>query len=425
MQNKRTIKFFAIIFSLACLFQFSCTVKGGMNIIIEVSEPDIIRSLSGYCADTTFNQAIDLTIQRQKSSDEDFVTLFGTAFQELAPHASLASIFSTMELKDKIPFNATNDEVLRVLRSESDDAISKSYNILRSRIDRFGVGRPNIQQLQTPGRILMELPGVKDPDRVRKLLQTMGRLEFWETYSFADPEILSAVEGANNMLRNMQALQEETTPTEDTLQQLDNEYEYTFEQYAKDHPLYAYLQPSTYQNEQGQTMVHPSATIGYSHIKDTARVNKMLASVSNLFPRNLKMMWTVKPERQDSYTLSLIAIKATTRDGSPRVTGEVITNARQDVDHVSGSPNVSMSMNAEGSRIWKQMTHDNIGKQIAIVLDGYVYSYPYVNMEISGGQSSISGGNMTIEEAQDLANILKSGEMPVPVRIIQETIIVP
>jgi len=441
-------------------------LRGGMNVIMEVSVVDVIRSLSGYSTDTTFNKAVDLAIQRQKNSTEDFVTLFGKTFQELAPNASLASIFSTMELKDKIPFNATNDEVLKVIRSEADGAISTSYNILRSRIDRFGVAQPNIQRLQTPGRILIELPGVKDPERVRKLLQGTARLEFWETYSFADPEILNAFEEANRRLRDMQAFQKEEAPAEEiipaettppaadesivTSEASDTETsllaleegetsileqavdsveqqkpEYTFEQYAKDNPLYAYLQPSTYTNEQGQTMVNPSATIGYAHIKDTARINSMLRSVSNLFPRNLKLMWTVKPDRKGSNILNLVAIKATTRDGSPRLTGEVITNARQDVNHVTGSPEVSMSMNVEGARIWKQMTHENIGRQIAIVLDGYVYSYPQVNQEISGGQSSISGGSMTIEEAQDLANILKAGKLPAPARIIQEAVVGP
>ena len=442
-------------------------LRGGMNVIMEVSVVDVIRSLSGYSPDTTFNKAIDLALQRQKSSNEDFVALFGKAFQEIAPNASLASIFSTIELKDKIPFNATNEEVLKVIRTESNGAIATSYNILRSRIDRFGVAQPNIQELQTKGRILIELPGVKDPERVRKLLQGTARLEFWETYSFADPEILNAFEEANKRLRDMQALQEETKPAEETTpaekpkQQPDNEAatalemaasadtslladgseasileqavdsaeqkksEYTFEQYAKENPLYAYLQPSTYRNEQGQTMVYPSATIGHAHIKDTARINSMLKSVSNLFPRNLKMMWTVKPDKKGTNVLNLVAIKTTTRDGSPRLTGEVVTNARQDVDHVTGSPNVSMSMNTEGARIWKQMTHDNIGKQVAIVLDGHVYSYPNVNTEIAGGQSSISGGSMTIEEAQDLANILKAGKLPAPARIIQEAVVGP
>ena len=442
-------------------------LRGGMNVIMEVSVVDVIRSLSGYNPDTTFNKAIELAIQRQKSSNENFVSLFGKAFQELAPNASLASIFSTMELKDKIPFNATNEDVLKVIKSESDGAIATSYNILRSRIDRFGVAQPNIQELQTPGRILIELPGVKDPERVRKLLQGTARLEFWETYSLTDPEIKNALEEANRRLRDMQALQEDTIPTEETTiatettpqpvtentnpfeesatdadtslladaetsildQAVDSaeqkKPEYTFEQFAKENPLFAYLQPSTSTNEQGQSVYNSSATIGYSHIKDTARVNKMLGSVSNLFPRNLKMMWTVKPERKGSTILSLVAIKATTRDGNPRLTGEVITNARQDVDHITGSPNVSMSMNAEGARIWKQMTGDNVGKQIAIVLDGYVYSYPNVNGEIAGGQSSISGGNMTIEEAQDLANILKAGKLPAPARIIQEAVVGP
>ncbi|MDR0364725.1 MAG: protein translocase subunit SecDF [Bacteroidales bacterium] len=441
-------------------------LRGGMNVIMEVSVVDVIRGLSGNSTDPTFNQALELARERQKSSNDDYVTLFGRAYEELDPNAQLASVFSTRELKDRVPFNASNEAVLKVIREEAEGAIDRTFNILRTRIDRFGVAQPNIQKLQTAGRILIELPGVKDPDRVRNLLQGTAKLEFWETYSFADPEIYSSFETANERLRSMLPNETSTesavetndakTPEDETVieksivdteivvdtitgeevgkttleQMVDSldtqeQQQLSFDEYAKENPLFAYLNPPIYQNAQGQWERGSSAMVGSAFIRDTARVNRMLASVSHLFPKNLKLMWTIKPERSTPDVLQLIAIKATTRDMQPRLTGEAIADARQDVNPVSGGVEVSMTMNAEGAKVWRQMTRDNIGKQIAIALDNHIYSYPVVNQEISGGQSSISGGTMTIEEAQDLANILKAGKLPAPARIVQEAVVGP
>lgn len=433
-------------------------LKGGMNVIMEIDVADIIQALSGNNPDTTFNKALLMAKQKQKNSNTDFVTLFQQSFEELDPNASLTSIFNTYELKDRINFSSTNNEVISVIRTESNGAIDHAFNILRTRIDRFGIAQPNIQKLQVSSRILIELPGVTNPERVRKLLQGSAKLEFWETYKFQ--ELSQSFEAANALLRDLNkdeniiepaeksaseietALADaEITPAEgaditndttvsdlekmmDTLSTTDQAQQ-SYEEYAKENPLFARLTPPIYQNESGQYVAAETAMVGSSLIRDTAKVGAMLRQVSHLFPRNLKLMWTIKPEKSQPDVLHLIAIKVTTRDGRPRLGGEAIADARQDMNQLNGSVEVSMSMNPEGARVWKQMTGDNIGNQIAIVLDGFVYSYPNVNQEISGGRSSISGGSMTIEEAQDLANILKSGKMPAPARIAQEEIVGP
>ncbi len=440
-------------------------LKGGMNVTMEVSVVDILRALSGYSKDETFNNAINLAREKQKSSNSDFVTLFAEAFNELDPNARLASIFNTVELKDRVKYNSTNAEVISVIRAESSDAIDRTFNILRTRIDRFGVAQPNIQQLQTAGRILIELPGIKDPERVRKLLQGSAQLEFWETYQL--PEIFPNLAECNAKLREFVAVEEglkedkvsETTTIENadgTTETIEDETELqisetgdtsvveeslldkiadstgneitennSFENYAKENPLWAYLNPAVYQNEMGQTMPYNSARIGSAFIKDTARVNYMLRQTKDLLPRNLELLWTVKPNQGRENILDLVAIKVNTRDGKAPLGGDVIVDARQDVNPMNGGVEVSMSMNGEGARIWKRMTGENIGKQIAIVLDNYVYSSPNVNSEIAGGRSSITGGNMSIEEAQDLSNILKAGKLPAPARIVQEEIVGP
>ncbi len=450
-------------------------LKGGMNVTMEVSVVDILRALSGYSKDETFNSAITMAREKQKSSNADYVTLFAESFEEIDPNARLASVFNTVELKDRVKYNSTNAEVISVIREETDAAIDRTFNILRTRIDRFGVAQPNIQRLQTAGRILIELPGIKDPERVRKLLQGSAQLEFWETYQL--PEVFGSLAECNAKMRSLVAMDEglkqeslnssETTEveientdgstdnisnTEQTEEQIEvneetgdtsvveeslldkiadstgreiAEAQSSFEDYAKENPLWAYLNPAVYQNESGQTVPYNSARIGSSFIKDTARVNYMLRATKELRPRNLRLLWTVKPEPGRKDVLDLVAIKVNTRDGKAPLGGDVIVDARQDVNPVNGGVEVSMSMNGEGARIWKRLTGENIGKQIAVVLDNYVYSYPNVNSEISGGRSSISGGGMTIEEAQDLANILKAGKLPAPARIVQEEIVGP
>jgi len=449
-------------------------LKGGMNVTMAVSVPEVIRAMSGYSQDPTFNKALQLAIQKEKNSTADFVDLFAESCKEVDPNAKLAAIFNTVDLKDKINKNTTNAEVIKVLRDETNAAIDRTYRILTTRIDRFGVVQPNIQKLQTAGRILIELPGIKDPERVRKLLQGTAQLEFWETYQFTQlhPYLTEANKklaaimmsggdtlkrdtlridtlGAAKAAKSQPVLAAKTAPSKtapakkdsikkDTaggnalLKQLGKDTSKASamnkraetEQWMKNNPLFAVLAMNIYQTKDGQYQAGQTAMVGRAMIKDTAKVNYMLRLVKHLFPRDLKLAWTVKPGEEAKDVLSLVALKVTSRDGSPALGGDVITNARQDYDQ-NGRVEVSMSMNGEGARIWKRLTGDNVGKQIAIVLDGYVYSYPNVNGEIPNGMSSITGGNMTVEEAQDLANILKAGKLPAPAHIVAEEVVGP
>ncbi len=427
-------------------------LKGGMNVTMEVSVPDILKALSNYSTDTTFNEALRLAREKQKNSNADFLDLFYESFRELDPNGSLAAIFATMELKDKVKFNSTNEEVMQVLKQETAGAVDRTFNILRTRIDRFGVAQPNIQKLQTTGRILIELPGIKDPDRVRKLLQGSARLEFWPTYNFdevyqffdeADKRLLTIYkeEGLISTEDSLTSAEGKPTDKSDTLPtnksdtgllarladsaKLQETKQTSFEEYAKEHPLYAYLIPSYYPDENNQYRPANTARVGSAAIKDTARINAMLKKVKDVFPSNMRLYWTVKPDPQRPGILDLVAIKVTRPDGQAPLGGDVVVDARQDVNPTTGGVEVSMSMNREGAAEWKRITAENIGRQVAIVLDGYVYSYPVVQSEISGGRSSISGGGMTVEEAKDLANILQSGRLPAPARIVQEEVVGP
>ena len=436
-------------------------LKGGMNVTLEVSVKDIVNALAGANAnDPIFQQAMQLAAERQEKSEGDFVTLFGQAYEEVAPAgSSLASIF-LYEFKDNdISINSTNDEVLKVLKNECDGAIDRSYQILRTRIDRFGVAQPNIQKLEGSGRILVELPGIKDPARVRKLLQGTAQLEFWETYSFS--EVYQYFDQANALLAqknkdqkalaDSEVVEEEATDTEvvkeqpaegeevaegetpaedDLLDQIAQDSTSTEnlsddEALAKareENPLYFLLQPSYTQQGPANT-----ARVGIAQVKDTAAINRMLnvAAEENIFPRTMKLAWTVKPESYggEAEFLELVALKMS-RDNKCALGGEVITDARQDYGQ-SNQVEVTLQMNSEGAKAWKRLTGENVGKQIAIVLDNYVYSYPVVNDEIPNGRSSISGGGMSIEEAQDLANILKAGKLPAPARILEEQVVGP
>jgi len=416
-------------------------LKGGMNVTLEVSVVDLVKSLSNFSKDSTFSAAIRLAVEKQKNSQDDFVTLFGKAFEEVSPSGKLASIFNTLELKDQIKYNSTNAEVLDVLRKETKVAIDNSFNIIRTRIDRFGVAQPNIQPLQTAGRILVELPGIDDPKRVRKLLQGTANLEFWETYD--NSEVLPYLGQVNQKLVEIQSIKTQVTPTAtaDTtakaattetanslLSELDNKAKTDSAGVAnaadanKQIPLFSILQPSM--SQQGQP--YPGAAVGTSHFKDTATVNAYLKmdQIKALMPRNLTFKWTAKAVDDEEKFFQLIAIKVTSRDGRAPLEGDVITDARQDYADMGSRPEVSMSMNSEGAKIWARMTKENVGKSIAIVLDGYVRSYPNVNGEITGGRSSITGLE-SIEEASDLANILKSGKMPAPAIIIAEDVVGP
>lgn len=419
-------------------------LKGGMNVTLEVSVVDIIRSLSNYSNDSAFVAAIEMA--KKMPPSEDFISRFGKAFETIAPNARLAAIFNTVELRDRINFNSTNADVLDVIKEEAESAISNSFNILRNRIDKFGVSQPNIQRLEGSGRILVELPGVKDPERVRKLLQGTASLEFWETYE--NSEIFPSLQEANKKIKEIKDAEaalkkgeiveepkQEVAPTQtaeatqgdELLEMLKTEGDSTeVDQgdWAKEFPLFAILNPNT--DQQGQILRGP--LVGYAHYRDTAQVNAYLnmPQVRQLLPRDLKLLWSIKPAKWDtkSNVFELIAIKVTSRDGNPPLDGGVITDARDDFGQTSGESEVSMSMNAEGAKIWARLTADNVGRSIAIVLDDYVYSYPNVNQEIRGGRSSITGG-FTINEAKDLANVLKSGKLPAPARIIQEEIVGP
>jgi SecD/SecF fusion protein len=414
-------------------------LQGGMNVTLEVSVVDLIKSLSNFSKDSTFTAALRMAKEKQKSSQEDFVTLFGKSFEQISPNGKLASIFNTLDLKDKVKYNSTNAEVLDVLKKETQVAIDNSFNIIRTRIDRFGVANPNIQQLQTAGRILVELPGVDDPKRVRKLLQGTANLEFWETYD--NSEVYPFLAQANQKIAEILSIKTQpaaaaasastgtsTTSGNSLLNELDQKAKTDSAgvdkntDIKKQFPLFSVLSPSA--TPQGQ--LYPGAAVGTAHWKDTATVNAYLKidQVKALMPRNLAFKWTAKAIDKDEKFFRLVAIKVTGRDGRAPLEGDVITDARQDYADMGSRPEVSMTMNSEGAKVWARLTKDNVGKSIAIVLDGYVRSFPNVNGEITGGRSSITGLE-TVEEAKDLANILKSGKMPAPAVIIAEDVVGP
>ncbi|MBE6218272.1 MAG: protein translocase subunit SecDF [Bacteroidales bacterium] len=402
-------------------------LKGGMNVMLQVQLKDLVKALAGGNNAPEFTQALALAEERSVNSRQDFITLFAEAWEETSNGMPLAQIFGTYEMRDKIGPESSNSEVIEVIRGEAESAISNSFNVLRNRIDRFGVTQPNIQKLGNSGRILVELPGVKEPERVRKLLQGTASLEFWATYD--NTEIEPFLAEANALLAELLAdtdvvVEEEAPAAEDDallaeeLKQAENDAA-ADAAYRKQNPLFSALQPSG---------ARGNACIGYAHYADTAKINKYLAmpQVKQLFPPEFKPMWAVKasPFFDGENIFELVAIKATSRDGKAPLDGGVVTDARVQYGNTGGNPEVSMSMNAEGANTWARMTKDNIGRQIAIVLDGMVYSYPTVQSEISGGSSQITG-NFTLEEAEDLANVLKSGKLPAPATIIQEQVVGP
>lgn len=422
-------------------------LKGGMNVVLELNVADVIRSLSNNNQDENFNKALDLAYASQATSQKDFIDLFAEEYKKLDSGARLSAIFSTFELKDKITPQSTDAQVVDILRQEMQSAIDNSFNVLRTRIDRFGVVSPNIQRLETAGRILVELPGVKEPERVRKLLQGSANLEFWETYKL--PEIYQQLVAVDNMLATTQNSSEtatevvaDTTVAEtevatetaasdaDSLlaeigkdKPADAQATQSMEEFAKQHPLFALLQISQYNGQ-----LSPGAIVGIAHTKDIAKINAYLdmKQVKDLLPRNLSLKWGVKAIDEKEQFFELYAIKVTNRDGTPALGGDVVTDANADFSQQAGrsEQQVSMSMNAEGAKAWARLTKDNIGSSIAIVLDEMVYSAPRVNDEITGGRSQISG-DFTPEEAKDLANVLKSGKMAASVQIVQEDVVGP
>ena len=418
-------------------------LKGGMNVTMEVSVPDILDALSGHNETPNYKAALAAAKQKQKASGADFVTLFIESYKEVDPEGQLASIFSTFELKDKVTLNSTNAEVEKVIREEVDGAIQNSFNVLRTRIDRFGVVQPNIQKLAQPGRILIELPGIKEPERVRKLLQGSANLEFWETYEASEllpmlaqinrefaagAQAEESVEEAKAEEVKAEAPKAEGDELADLVDNLgadslaaEADQAAQLAEYKKSNPLFAILNPSV--NQAGQAYRGP--VVGTVHYVDTAKVNAMLNSqiAKAVLPRDARFYWTVKAIDEANAYYQLVALKAQ-RDGRASLEGDVITDARADFSQFSAYANVSMSMNAEGAKTWQRLTKDNIGKSVAIVLDGFVYSFPTVQTEIAGGNSQITG-NFTVEEAKDLANTLKSGKMPAPARIIEESVVGP
>ena len=403
-------------------------LKGGMNVMLQVQLEDLVKALAGGNNAPEFTNALALAKERSVNSRNDFITLFAEAWEETSNGMHLAQIFGTYEMRDKIGPESTDAEVIEVIRAESESAISNSFNVLRNRIDRFGVTSPNIQKLGNSGRILVELPGVKEPERVRKLLQGTASLEFWPTYT--NEEIERYLAEANTLLAEIQAAEEVAAPVaeeavaeEDALlaeelKQAEGDAAAEAEM-LKQNPLFALLQPSGARGH---------ACIGYAHYADTAQINKYFAmpQIKQLFPPEFKAMWTVKASAMDpnENIFELVAIKAPSRDGKAPLDGGAVTDARVQYGNSGGSPEVSMTMNAEGANVWARLTKDNIGRQIAIVLDGMVYSYPNVQSEISGGSSQITG-DFTLEEAEDLANVLKSGKLPAPATIIQEQVVGP
>ena len=412
-------------------------LKGGMNVILEVSVPDVIKVLADNKTDEAFNQALATAAKQATTSQDDVITLFVREYHKLAPGAPLSQLFATQQLKDKVTQKSTDAEVEKVLREEVKAAVDNSYNVLRTRIDRFGVVQPNIQSLEDKmGRIMVELPGIKEPERVRKLLQGSANLEFWETYTAKDvtPYLQAAdtklraivasetpAEEADSAATEAPAVAQATSTADSLAAALKGENKTQtadLAQIKKEHPLFAILQV----NPSGQGPV-----VAYANYKDTAEINRYLSmpEVQAEMPKDLRLKWGVSPYEYDpkAQTFELYAIRSTERNGKAPLEGDVVTDAKDEFDQYS-KPAVSMTMNSDGARRWAQLTKQNIGKSIAIVLDGYVYSAPNVNNEITGGNSQITG-HFTPEQAKDLANVLRSGKMPAPAHIVQEDIVGP
>ncbi len=428
-------------------------LKGGMNVILEIAVEDIVRSIAApqYLTDPVFTETMALAHQKKTNSQSDFIDLFSEAFEELNPGAQLAQFFMTPETRGEIDFNTSNQEVVDYLKIEAESAIDNSYNVLRNRIDRFGVVQLNIQKLERQGRILVELPGVKEPERVAKLLTGTANLEFWTTYSA--PEVWTYLERANSTLATILSADEpaavskadSSAPAEsrekeslldipqdellldtaglDLLSGLDSTSVLDDQEaeFYKENPLIAVLTPYL-DNERNFI---PGSTVGVVLLKDTAKVNAYLSipQIKQLFPSDMKFSWHFQPDGTEQQFIRLHALKST-RNGQPALDGKYVTDARVGTDPYTGEFNVSMNMNSEGAKRWANLTRENVGEALAIVLDGLVYSAPTVSEEIKGGSSSISG-NFSQTDADDLANILKSGKMPARARIESSEVIGP
>ena len=413
-------------------------LQGGMNVTLEISMKDILIALSDNSQNPIFNQALQVASEKEKSSQLDYLALFESAFSELNSTSPMSTrlssprIFGNKDLRDKIPSDASDQEVMRIIRIEAEGAVDRAFTVLRARIDKFGVAQPSIQKAERSGRIIVELPGVKDVVRVKKLLQSAAVLEFWETYDNID--LFNFLQEANFALTESygssiesDVIEESNTASEDEISDLllDNIDNDTTSNIVN--TLFDVLTPQIAQDPNGNLQIIPGPVVGSSLLKDTAKVNQYLFSdeLVNLVPgefRNIKFLWAAKPFDEKKERLQLIAIKSN-REDKAKLAGDVIVDASQDIDQF-GNPQINMRMNRSGSRQWQKVTGENIGKSVAVVLDDYVYSFPVVNAEISGGSSVISG-DFTLDEAQDLANILKAGKLPAPAKIIQSEIVGP
>ncbi|MEO5912560.1 MAG: protein translocase subunit SecDF [Pelobium sp.] len=420
-------------------------LKGGMNVTMEIELSDLLRSLANNPTDATFNQALKNAEGKLAKSQDGLISLFVSEYEALSPNGKLAIFFSTKENAADIKLTATNKEVKTFLDKQANSAVERSFNILRTRIDKFGVTQPNIQLQDGTNRILVELPGVTEKERVRKLLQGSAKLEFYETYD--NQEIFPLLQNVNNILAAKQPKEQtKTAVASDTTAlsknkpallsakkdstKTDSASNATL---AKSNPLFALLSPATYQGENGQQSLRPGPIVGYANQVDTAKVNALLAEddIKAVLPSNIKLLWGVKQMSLDAKVFELYAIKPTGINGEPALAGDVISNAREDFDQ-RGNPEVVMVMKSEGAKEWKRITAAAAGspqseddnKSVAIVLDNAVYTAPRVSGEIPNGISSISG-NFTVDETKDLANVLKAGKLPAPAKIVQEAIVGP
>ena len=441
---KDSVKYLGIYSYQKCLetkIGLGLDLKGGMNVILEISVPDVVETLADHKTDVAFTKAMEQARAEEEKSQDDFITLFINAYHKNAPGHKLAEIFATQQLQGKVNPQSSDAEVEKAIRAEVSAAIDNSFNVVRTRIDKFGVVQPNIQKLEgQEGRIMVEMPGISEPERMRKLLQGSANLEFWETYNAQ--EIIPYLVQLDSQLANggEEETKADTTAAAkaDTTAAVKEAPKSKFQikkdtkkadvkatpeaqlaEAKKQHPLLAMLQTTN-----GNSL----ALVGYASVRDTAAINKFIYSklAKQVLPSDVKLLWGAKPADGLSVKniFELYALKVTTTTGRAPLEGDVITDAKDQFDQVTGQPQVSMSMNTDGARRWAALTKANIDKAIAIVLDGVVYSAPRVNGEITGGQSSITG-SFTIEDTKDLANTLKSGRMPAPARIVQEEVVGP
>ena len=433
---KDSVKYLGIYSYQKCLetqIGLGLDLKGGMNVILEISVPDVLETLADHKTDPAFVKSMKQARAEEETSQSDFISLFVKYYHQNAPGHRLAELFATQQLQGKINPQSTDSEVEKVLRQEVQAAIDNSFNVVRTRIDKFGVVQPNIQKLEgQTGRIMVEMPGIKEPERMRKLLQGSANLEFWETYN-AD-EVIPYLQQLDSRLANDAS--NDTTAVKKAIKkadakkvkfQLKNNDDETptqksnaqMEAAKKQHPLLAMLQTT------GQNSL---ALVGYASVRDTAAISKLIygQTAKQILPTDLKLLWSATPEDgiKAKNIYGLYAIKVSSSNGQAPLQGDVVVDAKDEFNHVTGQPEVNMTMNTEGARRWAALTKANVGKAIAIVLDNAVYSAPRVNGEIDGGSSAISG-NFTVEMTKDLANTLKSGRMPAPARIVQEEVVGP